>query len=150
MKHLYPLLIVALIALTAGHYIFSPKELYIVHQCSLQVNGRCVVSDKGVTLDLRLSPFPIIPTEDVQYLLRTEGITVEKATIRLLGHDMNMPRDEQVFDLNSLLDPNRLEATRVFPICTEKVMTWRVYVVLKGKEKWVRTTFDLKVKRLEK
>lgn len=147
MKHLYPLLIVALLALVAGHYFFSPKEVYIIHQCKIQKTGTCIVSQDGVTLELTINPTPIIPTEDLHYLLKTQGVETERATIRLLGHDMEMPRDEQVFDLKSLLNPDRLEATRVFPTCTEKVMTWRIYLVLKGKEKWVRTTFDLEVKK---
>jgi hypothetical protein len=148
MKNTYPLLIVILLALVAGHYFFSPKEIYIVHDCDIQKSGYCILTKDDVELELSLNPTPIIPTEDVSYTLKTRGLKVEEATIRLLGHDMEMPRDEQVFSLSSLTNPHLHEATRAFPTCTEKLMTWRIYLVLKGQKKWVRTTFDLEVKRI--
>lgn len=147
MKKLYPVVLVIIIAGITGHYFFGPKEVFIRHQCLIQKTGECTVEQEGVRLILKISPNPIIPTEDVTYHLNTTGVVPEAITLRILGHDMEMPRDEQVFPLKAFLKKNEFQATRVFPTCTEKLMTWRLYLVIKGKDKWVRTTFDLEVKR---
>lgn len=147
MKKLYPALIVIIIAAITGFYFFGPKEVFIRHQCMLQKTGTCVVEQDGVVLELTLSPMPIVPTEDLTYVLKTTGVNPQNITFRLLGHDMNMAQDEQVFKMESFLKKDEFQATRVFPICTEKVMTWRLYVVIKGEKKWVRTMFDLEVSR---
>jgi hypothetical protein len=147
MNKIYPALIIILLALVTGHYFFGPKEIFIKHKCYLQDTGVCNVSEGGVNLELKISPLPISATQDLTYELTTTGITPESITMRVLGHDMKMPRDEQVFELEAFLKQNLFKATRVFPACTEKLMKWRLYLVIKGQDKWVRTTFDLEVKR---
>jgi hypothetical protein len=147
MVKVYPIVIVLLLAGVTAHYFFGPKEVFIRHNCLIQKTGNCTIEQSGVALSLTLNPNPIIPTEDVTYELKTSGVDVESVTLRVLGHDMEMPRDEQVFPLKSFLKDNEFQATRTFPTCTEKLMTWRLYLVIKGKNKWVRTTFDLEVAR---
>lgn len=147
MNKLYPALIVIMLAGVTGHYFFGPKEVFIRHNCLIQTTGTCTVSQDGIELTLKINPNPIIPTEDVTYELQVVGFKPELVTMRILGHDMEMPRDEQVFTMESFLKTQEFKATRVFPICTEKIMTWRLYLVLKGEGHWVRTNFDLEVKR---
>lgn len=147
MSKLYPVLITILLGLVLGLYFFGPKEIFLKHQCMIQKTGQCVVEQEGIAVDLTISPNPIIPTEDLTYELKLKGIKAKKVTVRLLGHDMEMPRDEQVFDLESFLKPDEYKGTRTFPTCTEKVMTWRIYLVIQGEQSVVRTTFDLEVKR---
>lgn len=147
MTKIYPIIIIVLLALVTGHYLFGPKEIFIKHNCLIQKLGTCTVSEGGVSLELKIAPLPIVPTEDVTYELKTAGVKPESITMRILGHDMEMPRDEQVFELKSFLKNDQFTGTRAFPICTEKLMTWRLYLVIKGEDKWVRTAFDLEVQK---
>lgn len=132
-----------------GHYLFGPKEIYLRHSCDLQKTGSCTISNEGVTLEVTINPNPIIPTEDVTYTLKVNGeeLSVDEVTLRVFGHDMEMARDEQVFPLESFMKKDTFQATRVFPTCTEKLMTWRLYFVIKAQDKWIRTNFDLLVRR---
>lgn len=151
MSKIYPVIIIVLLALVTGHYLFGPKEVYLRHNCDIQKTGTCTVSQDEITLKVTINPNPIIPTEDVTYTLtateKGAEIPVENVTLRILGHDMEMPRDEQVFPLESFLKKSEFKATRTFPTCTEKLMTWRLYFVIKAKNRWIRTNFDLLVKR---
>jgi hypothetical protein len=147
MSKLYPIVVVTLLALVTGHYLFGPKEIYLKHNCDIQKEGSCTIKQDDLSFTFSLNPNPIIPTEDVSYTLVAKGLDIEKVTLRILGHDMEMPRDEQVFPLDSFLNKEEYKATRTFPTCTEKLMTWRLYFVIKAKNIWVRTSFDLEVKR---
>lgn len=151
MSKIYPVIIVTLLALVTGHYLFGPKEIFMRHDCDIQKTGSCSVTQDGITLNVAINPNPIIPTEDVTYTLNIHEngteIAIENVTLRILGHDMEMPRDEQVFPLESFLKKSEFKATRAFPTCTEKLMTWRLYFVIKAKNRWIRSNFDLLVKR---
>jgi hypothetical protein len=150
MNKIYPAIISIVLALVIGLYFFGPKETFLKHDCLIQKSGMCRISQDGIQLELTLSPNPIIPTEDLTYNLKVKGFNAKKVTMRILGHDMDMPeipRDEQVFDLETFLKKDEYKATRTFPTCTEKLMIWRLYLVLQGEKDIVRTTFDLEVKR---
>lgn len=147
MPKLYPIIIVILLGTVSGYYLFGPKEIYLRHNCDLQKKGECTVLQDDMEFIFTMNPTPIIPTEDVSYTLKAKGADIEKVTLRILGHDMEMPRDEQVFNLESFMKKDQFSATRTFPVCTEKLMTWRLYYVIKAHKKWIRTTFDLLVRR---
>lgn len=145
MNKVYPLVLTILLAFVIGHYFFGPQEVFLRHNCLIQKTGHCVTSQDGITLDLTISPLPIVATEDLKYDLKITGMMADKVIARLLGHDMEMPRDEQVFPMESFLKRDEFQAIRNFPICTEKEMTWRLYLVIQGEKKVVRTTYDLVV-----
>lgn len=150
MNKIYPAIITIVLAVVVGLYFFGPKETFLKHDCRIQESGSCSVSQDGISIKLEISPVPIIPTEDLSYTLKVKGFNAKKVTMRVLGHDMDMPtipKDEQVFNLETFLKKDEYKATRTFPTCTEKLMIWRLYLVLQGDKDIVRTTFDLEVKR---
>lgn len=150
MNKVYPTVIAIVLAIVLGLYFFGPQETFISHTCNIQENGTCTVAKDGIELTLKISPIPIIPTEDLTYHLKVKGIQPSRVTMRVLGHDMEMPTtpiDEQVFDMETFLKKEEYQSVRTFPTCTEKIMIWRLYLVIQAEGKIVRTTFDLEVKR---
>ncbi|MCR9203948.1 MAG: hypothetical protein NXH75_05195 [Halobacteriovoraceae bacterium] len=151
MNKIYPAIITIVLAVVVGLYFFGPKETFLKHNCLLQKTGSCLIKQDGISLNLSLSPIPIIPSKDLTYQLKVKGFDALKVTMRVLGHDMDMPsipKDEQVFDLETFLKKDVYKATRTFPTCTENLMIWRLYLVLQGEKDIVRTTFDLEVKKV--
>ena len=131
----------------ATFYFLGPKDLFIRHDCELQKKGSCKATLEGVTINFTLSPLPIIPTQETTYKLEISGLRAQKVTVRLLGHDMKM-EEEQVFDLlASSEDSNLYKARRIFPVCTEEIMLWRLYLIIEAKDLTLRTLYDLRVKR---
>lgn len=150
MNKVYPAIIAVVLAVVIGLYFFGPKETFLKHSCVIQETGTCIVKKEDLSLQLTISPTPIIPTQDLNYKLKLNGFKAKKVTLRILGHDMDMPdiaKDEQVFDLKSFLKKDEYEATRTFPVCTESLMIWRLYLVIQGEKDIIRTTFDLEVSK---
>jgi len=152
MNKIFPYFIVAFLALVIGNYFFAPKEVYIENPCPLQQMGSCQIQYEGVVLDFGLSPLPINPLSPVEYTLQIRENSalknqIKAVDLRLLGHDMTM-QEELFFPLEYNPEAYQYQAKRVFPTCTEQLMTWRLYLTIHwhGGKKW-KTTFDLSVQR---
>jgi len=143
-KHFASLILFVMVSVGV-YYFLGPKDLYVAHDCQIQETGRCTSSLEGVQLNFELLPLPINPTSELTYQLDVDGIEVEKVTVRLLGHDMRM-EEQQIFDLERKAG-NTFAATRVFPLCTEEGMLWRLYLIIEAKNLTLRTLYDLRVKR---
>lgn len=144
-SRIIPFIILSMLGALLGFLFFAPKEVYLTHDCDLNKTGSCNLENDGVKAIISVSPYPISPLKDITYELKLEGINPEKITTRILGHSMEMP-EEQIFTLEKAGD-NSYSATRAFPICTEKEMKWGLYLVIKGKDKWARTLFNLIVRK---
>ncbi len=146
MKKALPSCILFILIAIGTFYFFGPKDLFIKHQCDLQATGSCHSSIEGIDLDFKVLPLPLRATNEVTYQLKVDGVKVTKATIRLLGHDMRMQEEEQVFDLRRN-NEGHLSASRIFPLCTEEVMIWRLYLIIEAEDITLRTLFNLRVER---
>lgn len=145
MKKLFPLFIIFCLVAITTFYFLGPKDLYVRHDCNLQKDGMCKSSIDDIELNFKIQPLPLRPTQEVTYQLEVVGTAAQKATVRLLGHDMRM-EEEQVFDLEKGLN-NSFKATRLFPLCTEEIMIWRLYLIIEAEGITLRTLYDLRVKR---
>ncbi len=154
MKKFYPLFIVIFLGLIIGNYFFAPKETYLKHDCRLQKSGECVVEDSKYRLSFKIHPLPINPLHDLTYQVsfwdkkKQVSIVPKTVQLRILGHDMTMT-EELFFPLEKTSEDNFM-AKRLFPTCTEKVMTWRLFLNAKLEDHTtVKTTFDIEVGRLK-
>jgi len=144
-SRLIPFVIISMLGALMGFLFFAPKEVYLSHDCDLNMTGSCKLDNDGVKATISITPYPIRSLEEITYNLKLEGIAPEKITTRILGHSMEMP-EEQIFTLDQVGE-NSYSATRAFPTCTETEMKWGLYLVIKGKDKWARTLFNLIVKK---
>ena len=154
MKKAYPFFIVIFLGLVLGNYFFAPKEVYLKHECRLQDRGECAIEDEKYKLIFSISPLPINPLHALDYQVSfwdkklQRSINPHSVHLRILGHDMTMPEE-----LYFPLDPKGADsyfAKRIFPTCTEELMTWRLFLVAKLESgESIKTTFDLEVKRLK-
>ncbi len=149
MKKAYPYLILIFLGLILGNYFFAPKEVYLKNNCKLQDSGHCQVENENYQLDFKISPLPINPLQALSYEMtlrdkRSNQVIEPKAVnLRILGHDMNMP-EELYFPLEKI--GQSYSAKRIFPTCTEELMTWRLYlsIDIADTEK-IKSAFDLLV-----
>ena len=157
MKKAYPFFIVIFLGLVLGNYFFAPKEVYLKHNCNLQSKGECALEKDRYKLVFSISPLPINPLHALEYQVSfwdkrsQKVINPESVNLRILGHDMTM-QEELFFPLESkgTEDSEKYFAKRIFPTCTEELMTWRLFLNAKLKSgETIKTTFDLKVKRLK-
>jgi len=156
MKKIYPFLILAFLGLVLGNYFFAPKEVYFKHNCALQDKGHCLVENQSYQLDFKISPLPINPLESLHYELEIRDKLTHRAlapksvNLRILGHDMLM-QEELYFPLTkstSSAKESSYEATRVFPTCTEEVMTWRLYLTLDmNSGETLKVAYDLSISK---
>ena len=143
-KKLLPLIVIFTIVAVGTFYFFGPKDQYMAHDCSLQEMGSCQLTHNDIKVNFIIGPLPINPLSELNYQLAVEGIEVERASVRLIGHDMRM-EEEQTFNLEPF-SPGQFKATRLFPLCTEKLMVWRLYLIIKSRGLTLRTLYDLRVK----
>jgi len=153
MNKFIPVVVTIFLALVIGRFFFGPKEIFIKHNCLLQQKGECTIEKEGVSLNFKVSPLPINPTKDLRYSLKVKGMEPTGAFVNILGHSMEMlsrtgeQRDQQNFALKKFLKGNEFSATRIFPLCTEKIMIWKLLLQVKGENKTVKTAFTLEVKK---
>ena len=153
MKKIYPFFILAFLGLVLGNYFFAPKEVYFKHDCALQEKGHCRVENENYQLDFKISPLPINPLEPLHYELELrdketgKNLAPKAINLRILGHDMLM-QEELYFPLTKSTTGPVYEATRVFPTCTEEVMTWRLYLTLAmNNEETLKVAYDLSISK---
>lgn len=154
MKKAYPYLIIIFLGLILGNYFFAPKEIYLKHNCKLQDKGSCSVENDNFRLNFKIAPLPINPLKALGYEMtlwdkkRDQKLQAKSVKLRILGHDMNMP-EELYFPLE--LHDGDYTAKRIFPTCTEEMMTWRLYLSIDMEDsKKIKTAFDLLVAKKAK
>ncbi|MDD0854870.1 hypothetical protein HBN50_17330 [Halobacteriovorax sp. GB3] len=143
MKAYLPFIFLFLAVLSGTLWYLTPKEIFIKHECDI-TQQVCQLEQDGVQLRFSTGASPIEQRTPVFYEVDVKGLKNPNAIIYLHGQSMLM--NNEIIEMEQIA-PGSFRAKRDFPICTERAMTWRVHLSVKGEKQLLKTNFDFEVKR---
>ena len=106
--------------------------------------GQCHVTlDSGQTLNIHLSPWPVLALQPSNFTIRAQGMRLNSAKMALTGKNMYMGIHQYAF--NTTEQRNELAVTGTISVCTERVMHWRGRIDLDTDQGPKQVWFDFDV-----
>jgi hypothetical protein len=141
---LLSLIIIFAIAL----WFFRPRESFINHQCGLTQND-CTVMNEQVRIHLRASPRPFDASNmvemDLKVNFKDKDEKIKDVKVFFIGMSMKIPNGEYILREK---EDSFYYSKIILPFCSEKIMNWRVHLVIQTNQKSYKSNFDFEAKRL--
>ncbi|WP_051205874.1 hypothetical protein [Oceanospirillum maris] len=110
------------------------------------VQGRCTVTlNSGQSVQLLISPWPVIALNPVEFRITSDQMRLSSATLALTGRNMYMGIHQ--YTLSPRPNMAGIGVNGTISVCTEKIMPWRGRVELETMSGSEQLWFDFDVRQ---